>query len=179
MAKYLALLRGINVGGKGLVKMADVREALLQSGFEGVSTYIQSGNVLFESNNNDTQVLGHRIESVIHDHFSLHTEAAVFTSAQWQAIIAAAPAWWGHKDGFKHNLLIMIGEHRMDEVMAAVGALKPEYELITPGESVLYQSISLQFFGRATSGKLASNPIYKKMTIRNYNTATKLAALLG
>lgn len=60
-----------------------------------------------------------------------------------------------------------------------VGELKPDIETIEPGNGVLYQSMSLKMFGRTTTGKLVSNPIYKKITVRNYNTVTKLFSLLN
>jgi hypothetical protein len=62
--------------------------------------------------------------------------------------------------------------------MAAAGNLKPEIEMLAPGPGVVYQSLSLQFYGRVTSGKLASHPIYRRFTVRNHNTTLRLAELL-
>ncbi len=73
----------------------------------------------------------------------------------------------------------MIKPFNMDEVIAAIGQLKPGIEMIEPGDGVLYQSMSRALFGRTTTGKLASNPIYKRMTVRNYNTSMKLLGLMG
>lgn len=66
----------------------------------------------------------------------------------------------------------------MDETIRAIGELKPDIEAAEPGNCVIYQSMSFKFFGRTTTGKLSSSSIYKKMTVRNYNTATKLLTLL-
>jgi uncharacterized protein (DUF1697 family) len=179
MTTYLAFLRGINVGGNALIKMADLKTWLADAGLQAVRTYIQSGNVLFESDTTDKLALAKTIERAIESHSKLDVKVVVFTKKEWQDIIAAAPKWWGKQPEWKHNLLIMLPPFDMPEVVKLYGQLKPDIEALQPGLGVLYQSISFQDFGRTTAGKLAANPIYKTMTIRNYNTAQKLLALLG
>jgi uncharacterized protein (DUF1697 family) len=178
VSTYLALLRGVNVGGKGMVKMAELKDALSANGLSGVQTYIQSGNVIFSSSTTDTDVLASLIATLIQKKFKLSVDVAVFTKDEWQHIIDAAPTWWGKDQTMKHNLLIMIKPYSMEDVISAIGDLKPEVEAIEPGDGVLYQSMSIKLFGRTSTSKLISNPVYKKMTIRNYNTATKLLSLL-
>lgn len=175
--QYLALIRGINVGGKGLVKMDALKTALTEAGFQDVRTYIQSGNIFFSSTSTNTNELAERIETSLKETFGITAGVAIFSKDQWQRLIANAPAWWGRRDGWKHNLLILIGPHTMAEVVAEVGALKPDIEAMQPGEGVLYQSMSLKLFGRTTTGKLISSPLYKRVTVRNYNTAVKLRDL--
>lgn len=177
---YIAFLRGINVGGNTLIKMAELKEALTAAGLANVQTYIQSGNVIFSSGINDTEELAALITSSIQKKFNLQVDVAVFTKAEWQQIIESAPEWWGADPEWKHNLWIMIKPYDMKDVTAAISALKPEIEAVEPGDGVLYQSLSIKYFGRTTTGsKIVSNPIYKRMTIRNFNTATKLRSLLA
>jgi uncharacterized protein (DUF1697 family) len=178
MASYLALLRGINVGGNNKLPMADLKQALITDGFASVRTYIQSGNVLFTSEEKVTDKLAKRIEQSIKTHFNMVVPTAVFSAQEWQGIIDKAPRQWGKDPAWKHNLLILLKPYDMQEVIAAVGTLKPDIEFMVPGDGVLYQSMSLALFGRTTTGKLASNPIYRRMTIRNYNTSLKLLKLL-
>jgi uncharacterized protein (DUF1697 family) len=178
MRTYLAFLRGINVGGKGLIKMADLKESLDKAGLGDVRTYIQSGNVIFRSDSTDTKALAAQITSIIKKAFQLDVSAVVFSEAEWRGVIESAPAWWGTDKTRKHNLIIMISPYDTDETIAAIGTLKPDIESIQPGRGVIYQSLSWEKFGKTTSGKLASSPVYKKMTIRSYSTATKLLALL-
>ncbi|MFO0955310.1 MAG: DUF1697 domain-containing protein [Candidatus Saccharibacteria bacterium] len=178
MTRYLALLRGVNVGGKGMLKMSDLKVAIEQAGFKNVQTYINSGNVLFSAAPTDTRKLAQDIHQIIHTTSQLDVEVIVFTHDEWRLIIEAAPQWWGENKEWKHNLLILIPPYDMRAVIAAVGELKPDIEAMQSGDGVLYQSMSKALFGRTTTGKLASNPIYKKMTIRNFNTATKLLTLL-
>lgn len=178
MTTYLALLRGINVGGNTLIKMTDLKEALETANFENVRTYIQSGNVIFDSKENNKQKLGIQISECIYSNFKYSVDVIVFSDQEWKDIIVAAPKWWGKDSSWKHNLLVMTRQSDTKQLLTQIGILKPEIEKVLPGMGVLYQSVSFEKFGRTTSGKLASNPIYKQMTIRNFNTATKIAALL-
>lgn len=178
MTTYLALLRGVNVGGKSLLKMADLQATLSKDGFQDVSTYIQSGNVLFSSTGTDKKRLADKISKSIEHNFKLSIDVAIFTADEWQEVVKAAPVWWGKDADWKHNLLVITNDIPANEVVTAIGELKPDIEAVAAGKGVVYQSMSLKLFGRTTTGKLASNPIYKKLTVRNYNTSTKLATLL-
>lgn len=176
--KYLALLRGVNVGGKAMIKMADLKTALETGGLENVRTYIQSGNVIFESDEKDMDKLSILITSIIKEKFDLPAGVAIFSQGDWEQVIKAAPKWWGRDESWKHNLLIMIKPFDMQETVAVFEKTKPEIEKVEAGQGVLYQSLLFQRFGQTSSSKLISNPVYKRMTIRNYNTANKLYTLM-
>lgn len=79
MKTYIALLRGINVGGHKKVPMAQLREVLTSSGLENVQTYIQSGNVIFQSSEEDTKALESSIEKSINDYFNFEVPVLVRT----------------------------------------------------------------------------------------------------
>lgn len=177
MQTYLALLRGVNVGGKSIIKMAELRTALEQAGCKNVRTYIQSGNVFFDAEPQDTTALAKKVARVLEQDFHLPVGVAVFSKKMWQAVIDEAPKTWGADPAWKHNLIIVLPPCTTQEVVTAMGELKLDIEAMTPGQGVLYQSLSWDKFGRTTGGKLASNPIYKQVTVRNYNTATKLLGL--
>lgn len=175
--QYVALLRGVNVGGKNKIKMADLKTALEYDGLSNVRSYIQSGNIFFTSDSTDTETLTMELESSILKHFKLVVPVVIFSKPQWQKIIVAAPGWWGKDEAWKHNLLILLEPYDMEDVVAKVGTLKQDIEAMEPGDGVLYQSMSCELFGRTTTGKLASSPIYKRMTIRNFNTVQKLLTM--
>ncbi len=177
--EYLALLRGINVGGKSLIKMAALKDALQSDGFTDVRTYIQSGNVFLDTNINDDTALAEALQVSIQKHFGIDVPVVAYSKIDWQKILKAAPEWWGKNPEWKHNLLALIKPYNMQDVLTVIGTIKPDIEAIEPGEGVLYQGVSLKLFGRTITGKLASSPVYKKMTIRNYNTATKLMGLFN
>ncbi len=176
--KYLALLRGVNVGGKNILPMAKLREVLEDTELNNVKTYIQSGNVIFDSDTRDKRKLEELIAKVIRENFEINADVVVYKQSEWQAVIDNAPSWWGKDSAWKHNIIVMIHPYEINDVVRAYGGLKPEIEEMKQGDGVLYQSLSLAKFGRTTGGKLAGgNPYYKQMTIRNFNTATKLAKL--
>lgn len=176
---YLALLRGVNVGGNGLISMPSLRQTLTNSGLDNVRTYIQSGNILFTSAIADRNKLSKIIHDCIAANFNLDVALVLFTKDEWQIVIDEAPSWWGTDPEWKHNLIALLPPTSVTETIEAIGVLKPDIEAVQAGNGVVYQSMSFKLFGHTTTGKLAANPIYKKMTIRNYNTATKLLALLN
>jgi uncharacterized protein (DUF1697 family) len=175
--KYLALVRGINVGGNSSVKMAELKLALEKAGLQHVHTYIQSGNVFFESGSDDGKALAAAISKAIAEEFDVAAEVVVLNERQWQRILAAAPAWWGADQNLKYNLFVLLPPYNMADVIRAIGDVNQDVETIAPGDGVLYQSLSKAILGRVTTGKLANSPIYKRLTVRNYNTARKLLEL--
>jgi uncharacterized protein (DUF1697 family) len=176
---YLALLRGVNVGGKGLLRMSELTVCLEKAGFAEVRTYIQSGNVLFVAPKTDTGRLAKKMEAAIEKKFAMKVGVVVFAEREWQEIVQRAPKSWGENKDWKHNLLALLPGTSATDVIKAVGALKPEIEAMTTGRGVLYQSLSIDSFGRTNSGKLAGHAIYRRITVRNHNTARKLAELLA
>lgn len=175
---YLALLRGVNVGGKGMLRMSELKECLEKAGFAEVRTYIQSGNVLFGAPKTETIRLAQKMEAAIEKTFAMKVAVVVFAEKKWQEVVQRAPKSWGENKDWKHNLLALLPGTKAADVMKAVGALKPDIEAMTEGPGVLYQSLSIDSFGRTNSGKLAGHAIYRRITVRNHNTTRKLAELL-
>jgi uncharacterized protein (DUF1697 family) len=175
---YLALLRGVNVGGKGLIRMSELKACLEKAGFAEVRTYIQSGNVLFVAAKAETGRLAQKMEAAIEKKFAMKVGVVVFAEIEWREIVERAPKSWGENKDWKHNVLALLPGTNAAAVMEAAGALKPEIEAMTAGRGVLYQSLSVDSFGRTSSSKLAGHPIYRRITVRNINTARKLAELL-
>lgn len=177
--KYLVFLRGVNVGGKALIKMSDLRDSISEAGFSGVSTYIQSGNVIIESHSSNKKLIAGAIAQTIKQHFGLDVRIALFSEKEWKEVIESAPSWWGKDDSFRHNILIVIEPESADQIAKQIGELKPEIENLKAGKGVLYQSILISAISRGSTGsKLIKNASYKDITVRNYNTATKLAKIL-
>ncbi len=177
--RYVALLRGINVGGKSKVKMSELKICFENLGLEDVRTYINSGNVIFTTVKMDKQTLAKEIELVIEKKFGFHVDVVVIDEFSYKNMIENVPKGWGEKGGWKYNSLFLIPPYDIDEIMADIGELKPEIEIVVVGDGVIYQSILFTSFGKTTSGKLASKSSYKKMTIRNWNTSRKLLELMN
>ena len=103
----------------------------------------------------------------------------VFEAQRYITAIKQASDWWGQNPDWKHNVLFIVEPHTSAAVLDAIGELRPDIEAVQAGDGMIFQSLEYSKFGQTTTGKLASNPIYKSLTIRNYNTAQKLALLLA
>jgi uncharacterized protein (DUF1697 family) len=91
MTKYVAFLRAINVGGNRVVKMEDLRQLLTAAGFKNVATYIQSGNVMFESGSTNTAALTEKIEKLLHKTYGFEVPTIIRSVAAITAIIKQNP----------------------------------------------------------------------------------------
>ena len=179
MARYVALLRGINVGGKNPIPMPALKAAFEENGFEDVRTYIQSGNVVFSTGTTKHAELTRRVERMLRKTFG-HYEASVAlrSRAQMRSIIERAPDGFGSEPTlYREDVIFLMPPLTARTVVGSV-PIKEEVDRIWPGTGVLYFS---RLTSRATQSRLSrivSLPIYKSMTIRNWNTTTKLAGLL-
>lgn len=174
----MAFLRGINVGGKAVIRMADLRAALAGDGFAEVATHIASGNVLFDAPSREAANLSDRICESISRHFSVSTRAAVFSREQWREVMQGTPDWWGDDPAWRHNLLILIPPCEPQEVTTAIGELRPGLDRLQTGPGVLYQSIALEGFTRSAGSRINRYPVYGQMTVRRPGTARRVLELL-
>lgn len=177
--KYVALLRGINVGGNRKVPMSDLKVCLENIGLENVRTYIQSGNVLFESESRDPRVLEKNIETAIEETFGFPVPTVVLSADELKSILDQTPKGWNEDPEWKYNYIFLKSPYDEKEVIDGIGVLKPDIEALTLGKGIIYQSMLFSMYGRTTTGKLASRPVYQLMTIRNHNTVSKLVGLLS
>lgn len=178
MKRYIALLRGVNVGGKSRVVMSDLKQQLLRDGFINVQTYINSGNIIFSSDNNNIPELTSMVADAVNECSGVQCEVVIIAARTLQKLAARVPDWWGKDPSWKHNLFFLISPTTADDVLKSMGDLKPSIEAVEAGEGIIYQSMSFDHFGKTTTGKLASSPIYRRVTIRNYNTVMKLVELV-
>lgn len=174
--KYLALLRGINVGGNNKVSMAELKACFADLGFENIATYINSGNVMFESDETDALKLTGLCEKAIDAHFGFRVVCTVFPAKELLDALSHAPAWWNVGEA-KHNAIFVIAPKTADEIVAAVGEAKPEYEKVAAYHPIIFWSAPLKTFGRTRYSKIVGTEAYQWVTIRNANTTLKLAEL--
>src|SRR5918996_2739056 len=178
MASYVALLRGVNVGGKNLIKMAELRAAFEAAGFEDVATYIQSGNVLFRAARSSTAGLERRIEGMLSREFGYQASVVLRSSTQMRAVVDGAPEGFGAEPGtYLYDVVFLKAP------LTAAAALKavpthPEVDQLSSGRGALYFSRLASRAVQSRLNRVASLPAYKYMTIRNWNTTTKLLRLM-
>jgi len=174
---YIALLRGINVGGKNKVSMADLKICFQTLGFTNVQTYINSGNVIFETELIDKAKLVAGCEHAIEKQFGFAVICSVIFASELHDALKHAPSWWGNDDTVKHNALFVIAPTTAKEVMKEVGEAKPQYERVAAYEPIIFWSAPLETFGRTRYSKIVGTKSYKSVTIRNANTTKRLAEL--
>lgn len=177
--RYIALLRGINVGGKNKLPMPALKAAFEEEGFAGVSTYINSGNILFESPM-DAVTAQAACEAMIERRFQMSVRVGVVSAKEWATAVESAPAWWGTEPDASHNALYVISPMTAAEAVALVGEARPEYEKLAFHGNVIFWTASRKGYSRTRWSKIVLNkPVYQAITIRNANTARKLAELAG
>ncbi len=178
MERYIAFLRGINVGGKNKISMPELKELFEQNGFLDVITYINSGNIIFSSDNNDESKLKEECEACIADRFQMKIPVAIISVKDLSAAYDHAPLWWGQDKDSKHNAIIIIPPVTVEEVFEEVGEIKPEYEAVAYYGRVVFWSAPLKTFSRTRWSKIVGTSLYDSITIRNANTVIKLLQLV-
>ena len=174
--QYLALLRGINVGGNNLVKMADLRAVFEAMGFADVATFIASGNVLFRAPRQKREALAARLESALSQHFGIELKVVLLTEAQLKSVVAGAPPGFGAET---HRCDVIFVRNPLTAKRAfAVVEVREGIDGAWPGKGVVYYSRLAAKASGSRLSKVASVPEYKNMTIRSWSTATKLQALM-
>jgi uncharacterized protein (DUF1697 family) len=179
VGRHVALLRGINVGGKNAVPMPALKACFEDAGFDDVKTYIQSGNVVFDAPSSRQAELTRRIEGILQKAFGHYDASVVVRSrSQMRAIVERAPKGFGTEPATYRYDVVFLKPPLTAKTAIKEVSTKEGVDRIWAGTGVLYMS---RLDSRATQSRLnrvASLPIYKSMTIRNWNTTTKLAELL-
>jgi uncharacterized protein (DUF1697 family) len=176
---YLALLRGLNVGGGNIIKMTELKACFEKSKLENVATYIQSGNVLFETAETDHVKLVKKLENVLSKTFSPYKARIVLCShAKLKQIVQEAPKGFGSQpQKYHYDVIYLKTPLTASEAMNSVTTKQGVDEAFV-GPDVLYFS---RLTARATQSHLArivALPVYQSMTIRNWNTTGKIMALM-
>ena len=174
---YAALLRGLNVGGKGLVKMDKLKAAFTALGYTEVSTYIQSGNVLFRSEaEGDRAALAEKIETGLTGTLGFEIKAVVLEAGELSAAVQRKPPGFGEDAARKYDLMFVRPPLTARELLASIN-LKEGVDQAEAGEAAVYFSRLVARLSSSRISKITESPHYRDITIRNWNTVTKFAAL--
>ena len=179
MNTYVILLRGINVGGKNKIPMTELKLCLEERGFENVSTYINSGNVLLESNLSSEQITD-QIEEMLPIKFSLDNsliKVLALSHDNLQAVIGHAPGGFGAEPSKYHSDVIFLMGITPEEAWP-VFSPKEGVDRIWPGKGVIYSQRLSSLRVKSRLSKIIGTPAYKNMTIRSWSTTTKMLEIL-
>ncbi len=176
MSRYVALLRGINVGGKNLIKMTDLAACFEAGGFTNVRTFIASGNVVFDARKPAKLVT--QLEQLLAARFDYAASVAVRSVDQMRAIVDGAPKGFGKQPAkYRYDVLFLKPPLSSKAALPLV-PVKDGVDTADAGEGVVYCSRLIARATQSAISKIAATPIYKSLTIRNWNTTTKLLALM-
>ena len=176
--QYLALLRGINVGGNNIIKMADLKSCFEDMGFTGVVTFIQSGNVLFGSAEKDKTKLTKKIEQMLSKRFSYKSRLVIVAYKELKRVVEGAPKEFGAElEKYRYDVIFLKEPLSASEAMKNI-SIKEGVDSAYAGKSVLYFSRLISKASQSHLTKVIKLPVYQNMTIRNWNTTTKLLALM-
>ena len=171
--KYVALIRGINVGGNSIIPMAKLRTAFENCGMKNVSTFIASGNVLFEASQPP------KLEAQLRKVLGLPIRLTLRTPAQMAAVVKHAPKGFGSKPNrFRYDVWFVIPPTTAEDVVAK---LEPRdgVDAVSAGEGVVYATRLIARASQSRLPRIVGTSIYASVTIRNWNTTRRLTELSG
>lgn len=175
--KYIALFRGINVGGKNKVSMHDLKNCFENAGFLNTRTYINSGNVIFDSEEQSIIDLSRYCNDILEKKFEFPIGLALIDVHTLKEALENVPDWWGDDPNSKHNAIFVIRPATAEEIIADAGKIKPEYEQLYAYKEIIFWSAPLKTFSRTRWSKIVGTKAYQSITIRNANTTKKLLEL--
>jgi uncharacterized protein (DUF1697 family) len=175
--RYVALLRGINVGGRRPVAMADLRHAFETEGYDAVNTYIQSGNVLFESDAPSAS-LENEVEAMLERRLGFALVVVVRSQRQLRNIVDGAPNGFGAEPDTYHSDVIFLKGPLSSRHALRVVELREGVDQAWMGPGVLYFARVSARRAQSRMSRMVAVPEYQHMTIRNWNTTTQLLGLL-
>lgn len=175
--RYIALLRGINVGGKNKVSMSDLKDCFENAGFQNTTTYINSGNVIFDCEEQSLINLTNYCKKILEKEFGFLIDLALIDVHTLKEALEQVPKWWGDDPNSKHNAIFIIQPATAEEIIAEAGKIKPEYEQLYAYKEIIFWSAPLKTFSRTRWSKIVGTKAYQYITIRNANTIKKLLEL--
>lgn len=171
--KYVALLRGINVGTTNRIDMKQLKALFEGLGYSNVSTYINSGNIRFESEQTAPEIRS-TLETSFREQLRYEIPTLVKSLDEMQRIAAEIPAHWQNDDEQRTDVAYLFDEIDSIDIIDAlpfnINVVNVRY---TPGAVVW--NLSREHYTKSRLNKLIGHRLYQSMTLRNVNTARRMA----
>ena len=177
--KYAVFLRGINISGKNKISMQILKSSLQENGLVNVITYLNSGNIIFQSDITNKEMLSQKIFQIIKEKFNLNISVFITTEVELDDVLNNSPAWWGtNNKGIYDNLIFIIPPANYEKIYSTVGEPSKNIEKIEEYKNHIFWSFDLKNYRKSNWWiKTASTSIKDKITIRTANTIKKVAEL--
>jgi len=174
---FVALLRGVNVGGKNIIRMSSLKASFERMRFKDVSTYINSGNILFKSKEGDARKLETKIEAMLSREYKLGCKVVVRSLSEIATLVGNLPENWTGDKRWKYDVIFL--RHSIDSKNVLKDlAPKNDIEQVVYCPGTLLWSARIRDWSKTSIHKLASQKIFQDMTIRNTNTTRKIYELM-
>lgn len=174
---YIALLRGINVGGKNKINMKILKQTFEQAGMENVVTYINTGNIIFTSQSKSKNELSDILEEAIHKAFGFDIRVVVRSFEDIKRIISAIPDTWKNDNEMKSDVLFLWDEIDEESVLENLD-IKPSIDTVKYVPGAILWSVEKKNVNMSGMSKIIGKKVYKQVTVRNVNTARKIYELM-
>lgn len=174
MTRYALLVRGINVGGKNKVVMAQLCQELAELGLENVETYINSGNIFFDSSKARTKLV-ESLQGFFEEYYPFIKSFSLLSQKDYEEELRNLPDWWFQEIARKDVLFYTEGLDR-ESVEEKLRVLQLRDEVLHFGKvAVFWGKLSEETYAKTAYHKqLLKLPFYRKITIRNANTFDKI-----
>lgn len=177
MTSSVALLRGINVGGRNLIGMPDLAASFRDAGYRDVRTYIQSGNVLFTTDHATGPELEGAVERMLEKRFGIPVSVIIRSRNELADIVAAAPPNHG-SDELRSEVFFVKHPLTADDAYAELPELREGVDAVALGPGVIYFSRVAAQASKTRITRLMSMPVFQQMTVRTWRTTTRLLEML-
>lgn len=163
----------------GKISMNELKAGLEKIGFENVSTYLNSGNAIFQSEIDNKEVIKENIQRMIKERFNLEIPVYVTTAPELEDILKHTPEWWGtNNKKIYDNIIFIIPPTKYEEVYNTIGEPKENLEKIQEYNNIIFWSYKLKEYRKTNWwSKTAGTSISDKITIRTANTMRKVLEL--
>ena len=173
---YVALLRGINVGGNAKVEMARLKQLFIGLGCTNVTTYINSGNVIFADERTSDQLVP-LFEAAILTEFSLTVPIVVRSQQDIRALCQQIPTNWNNDEDQKSDVYFLMPDIDNSNIITEI-TINPDLETVCYVNGAILWNVSRQNAGKSQAHNFIKTKLYRQMTIRNVNTVRQLDKLM-
>jgi uncharacterized protein (DUF1697 family) len=174
---YLALLRGINVGGNNKIDMKLLKQTFEQVGMQDVVTYINTGNIIFSYIGTSKNELSRLLEEAVHSGFGLQIKVVIRSAEDVREIVKAIPDTWKNDKDMTSDVMFLWDEIDDKSVLENV-VIKPEIDTVKYVPGAILWSVDKKNVTKSGKAKIVGSKIYKQVTVRNVNTTRKIYELM-
>jgi uncharacterized protein (DUF1697 family) len=174
---FVALLRGVNVGGNNMISMRSLKESFENLGFVNVSTYINSGNIIFQSKEADPRKLERKIEQMLSSDYQLDSKVVLRSLSEMEKLMNDLPRSWNEDSSWRYNVIFLRYSIDSEKILTELPANSDIEQVVYRPGALLWSTQATQM-SQSQLGKLSSRKTFRDMTVRNLNTTRKLYELM-